>query len=546
MVYIFFTLLLVIPALAGFGKIVESLAGPLLDGISGKALSGVLGISLLWTIAAFFIPLNIYTEIPVLISGLFFFFKERLYNEIYRFSKKDKLLIGSIILIVLYCSSFPPFILDHFGYYVPTIKWLTEHGIIKGIANLDLTLGQTSAWHIFQAGFSGFSDPFLRSNATLLIIYALYIIERRSWIQLCLLPFLLLFSQAPSPDLPVIIFSMIILNEIVSGNKKASLLIGLSVFAFTIKPTLIWLPVLSFLYSVFIIKANPKSFLFGTSLLLLFFFKNIWTFGYPVFPVPAIDLGVPWKPNPETMEISSRYAIQKTYDMQYSYQQIQEFSWYHYIKNWLFLDGIKSFINIFFVLSLAAFIIFALIKKNKIVTLICISLLLKSILVLLFSAQYRFFIDVFFAIFFILGFYCFTERKPFLIFTVLSVLFISLLTFPSIVREYLPSFRLGSIMGKFEKKQLYIPSTYEYHQFDTFTVGNLKFNVSKNYPYNFDTALPAISLGYVFDDIEAGIFPQYADQENIREGFIWKKMSPQEKKQAQKVIHIIEKIHDRD
>jgi hypothetical protein len=44
------------------------------------------------------------------------------------------------------------------------------------------------------------------------------------------------------------------------------------------------------------------------------------------FPVSIIDLGVSWKPNPEVLKISSQYAIQKTYDMQYSYEEIQKFS----------------------------------------------------------------------------------------------------------------------------------------------------------------------------------------------------------------------------
>ncbi|WP_449401402.1 LIC_10190 family membrane protein [Chryseobacterium wanjuense] len=187
------------------------------------------------------------------------FFKDKLYLEFYGLSKKDYSLISIVSLIILFCGSFYPYILDHFGYYVPTIKWLTEFGIIKGISNLDLTLGQMSVWHIFQSGFSNFSDPFLRINSILLIIYTLYIIEKKSWIQLCFVPVLLLFSQSPSPDLPVIIFSLIILNEIVKENKNTSLLFAFSVFVFSIKPTMIWLPILSFLYSIFIIKSNIKN-----------------------------------------------------------------------------------------------------------------------------------------------------------------------------------------------------------------------------------------------------------------------------------------------
>ncbi|WP_318846569.1 LIC_10190 family membrane protein [Chryseobacterium sp. JV558] len=517
----------------------ENISGILFQGISGKILSGILGISLVWTFISFFFPLNIYVEAASILSGLFFFFKNKLYQEFYQFSKKDFGLISVAALIIMLAGSYYPYILDHFGYYIPTLQWLTEYGLVKGISNVDLTLGQMSVWHIFQAGFSNFSDPFLRINAVLLIIYSIYIIERKDWIHLCFLPILLLFSQSPSPDLPVIIFSLIILNELIDGNKNINLLFAFSIFVFTIKPTMIWLPVLVFLSSVFIFKNNFKPLFLGILILVLFFIKNIWTFGFPVFPVAIGDLGVFWKPNPEVLKTSSQFAIMKTYDMQYTYEEIQKFSTADYIKNWLSLDGIKSKINILFVLSLAIFTAFTWIKKRKLITLICISLLIKSILTLAFSAQYRFFIDVFFVVFFVLFREYFNQKKSIIVFSVLSLFFISMLSFPALIQKYIPSFRVGSFMTGFEKEQLYRPSTYEYRQFNTFKIGNFKFNVSRNYPYSFDTPLPAVTPFYIFDDVKAGIFPQLSDKNDLKKGFIWKKMTPEEKKEAQRVINII-------
>ncbi|AZB10070.1 hypothetical protein EG344_15235 [Chryseobacterium sp. G0162] len=543
MILILFSTIFLLPVLSGLGKIMEKFFGILFQGISGKILSGIMGVSLTWTVFSFFIPLNIYVEVTTVLLGLLYFFKERLYLEFYRFPKKDLFLTVFISFIIVFTGSYYPYILDHFGYYVPTIQWLTEYGLIKGISNLDLTLGQMSIWHIFQAGFSNFSDPFLRINSILLVIYTLYILERKSWIQLCFIPILLLFSQSPSPDLPVIIFSLIILNEVISENRNISLLFAFSVFVFAIKPTMIWLPILVFLYNFFIFKSDFKKLLFGVLILLLFFIKNIWTFGYLVFPVSIGDFGFVWKPNPEVLKTSSQYAILKTYDMQYSYEEIQSFSTWEHIKNWCFLKGIKSKINSLFILSLFVFSVFAWMKKKKIITLICISLLIKSILVLAFSAQYRFFIDVFFVIFFVLFHEYSDKRKSIAVFSVFSLLFISLLTFPTLIQQYIPSFQLGHFMAGFKKEQLYQPSFYEYHQFDSFKVGNLKFNVSKNYPYNFETPLPAISESFIFDDAKAGIFPQPIDKNNIAKGFIWKRMTYKEKKEAETVINKIENIH---
>ncbi|MCW3160085.1 LIC_10190 family membrane protein [Chryseobacterium oryctis] len=541
MFLILISTIFIFPTLMGWGKITNSLFGSLCKGISGNIFSGIFIISLIWTILSFFFPLNIYVEVITILIGLFFFFREKLYLPLYNFSKKETVLFGGIILLILFGSSFHPFILDHFGYYIPSLKWLTEYGLVKGISNLDLTLGQMSIWHIFQAGFSNFTDPFLRINAILLIIYSLYIIENKSWIQLCFIPVLLLFSQSPSPDLPVIIFSIIVLSEIVKENKNVHLIFAFSVFVFAIKPTMIWLPILSFLYSIFIVKFNFKNLIPGTIILLLFFIKNIWTFGYPIFPISIGDLGISWKPNPEVLKISSQYAILKTYDMQYSYQEIQQFSGLDYIKNWLFLKGIKSKINILFILSLFLFIVFTYIKKNKIITLICISIIIKSALVLLFSAQYRFFIDVFFVIFFVMFISYFTQKKSLYIFSGLSIFFILFLSFPNLVQKLVPSFRLGNFMTKFEKEQFYKPSVYYYKKFESYKIGNLKFNVSKDYPYNFDTQLPAISTSFIFDDINANIFPQLIDENNIQKGFIWKNLTEKEKKEAQNVINNIKK-----
>jgi len=539
MILILLSTIVIIPTLIGWGRISEYCLTPLFKGISGKIFSGILIISLVWTVLSFFIPLNMYVEIPTILLGLFYFFKDKLYQEFPLFSKKDYIVLSIILPIILFCGSFYPYMIDHFGYYVPSIKWLTEYGMIKGISNLNLVIGQMSIWHIFQAGFSNLSNPFLRINTILLIIYTLYIIEKKSWIHFCFLPFLLLFSQSPSPDLPVIIFSLVILNEIVKKNQDTTILFIFSAFVFAIKPTMIWLPILSFSYAAFIIKSGFKNLIPGILIIVLFCIKNIYTFGYPVFPVSAGDMGISWKPNPDILKISSQIAIRKAYDMQYSYQQIQQFSWFDYVKNWFFLHGMKSKINILFVLSLLIFTVFAFIKNNKIVTLICISILIKSILVILFSAQYRFFIDVFFVIFFVMFVNYFNQTKSLIVFSVFSIIFVGFISIPQLVKKHFQSFYLGNFMKEPTMEQIYKPSIYKNIDYTSYKIGNLNFNVSKKYPLNYNTPLPAISEGYVFEYIKAGIFPQLIDKTNLKSGFIWKKLNSKEKKEAENVINSI-------
>ena len=66
-------------------------------------------------------------------------------------------------------------------------------------------------------------------------------------------------------------------------------------------------------------------------------------------------------------------------------------------------------------------------------------------------------------------------------------------------------------------------------------MGNLKFHVSEGYPLSFDTPLPAISAPFLYEDLEAGIFPQLRGNKP-EEGFIWRPLSEDEKKELHKII----------
>ena len=460
-------LLLLLPALLGLGAILKNIFNSFPAGISMQILAGIFVTTIAWTVLALFIPLNIYVETSTLLVGIAAFFYFKAYLECWNFISKNLCPFLSISLVILFFGSYYPFILDHFGYYVPTIKWLSGIGLVKGISNLDLLLGQNSFWHIFQAGFSNFTDPFLRLNVLILLVYLIYILENKSWIHLLFFPVLFLFTQSPSTDLPVIVFSLIILNEVFSGNKNSGFLFALSIFVFAIKPTMIWLPIFVFLYSLFILKSHLKFIFSGTLIFLLFLFKNIWAFGFPIFPVEFLDLGLSWKPNAGLLQNSSEMAIRKTYDMQYSYDEIRNFSRLDYVKNWLFLNGIKSKIHILFVISLLILFVFSIIKKSKLLWFLFISLLIKSVLVLLFSAQYRFFFEVFFVIFFVLFFQKISKKLSLFIFSPLSIFVIGFLSFPNLVQTHLPSFKLGNFMTGFHKDQFIKPSSFELNKYRT-------------------------------------------------------------------------------
>lgn len=535
MLYIFFSMVVLLPVFAGWGQLFRKIAGELFSGIAGQLFTGIFAVSLVWAITAFFFPLNLKVELITIIIGLMGFFYYKIYTQFWSFLRESPPAFFVILLFTIFFGSYYPFILDHFGYYVPTVKWLSEFGLVKGISNLDPTLGQMSAWHVLQAGFSNFSDPFLRLNSVLLIFYLIYIFEKKSWIHLVFLPVLFLFSQSPSPDLPVIVLSLILLNEILNSNKNAVLLFAFSAFVFFIKPTMIWLPIAVFLYALMVLKSKITFIIPGILILVLMIFKNSWVFGFPIFPVQFPDFGISWKPNSVLLANSAEMALLKTFDMQYSYQEIKEFSFFDFAKNWFFLKGIKGIIHQFFVLSLLALMIFAIRKNSKIVWIIFFSLMIKSVAVLLFSAQYRFFLDVFFAVFFVIFFQWFSKKNFLRVFFVLSFITGIFLTFPKLTKTVFPSFNLGYFMTGFSENQFFKPASFELENYKTYQIGNLKFNLVQQYPFSFDTPLPSISPYFLQKYLEAGIFPQLQGKA-LKEGFIWRKMSEEEKIQLQKII----------
>ena len=65
----------------------------------------------------------------------------------------------------------------------------------------------------------------------------------------------------------------------------------------------------------------------------------------------------------------------------------------------------------------------------------------------------------------------------------------------------------------------------------------MDFNVP-NYDLSFDTPQPSLSPYSVKKYYEAGIFPQKIS-ENIQDGFVWKKLSPEEKEELKKIIGLM-------
>ena len=494
---------------------------------------GMVGMTLLQTVIALVSPLDLVVEIVMATSaliGLLWFF---LVQKRVGFKIKLDFWFYFFLLTIVFAASFSPYLFDHYGYYVPTVSYLKELGFVKGISNLDLLLGQTSFWHIYQAGFSHFADPFLMINSYLLLLFLVYIYERKQYFLLIFFPVFLLFVQQPSPDLPILVMALIVINELLN-KKESSMILYLSVFAFCIKSIVFWLPLFVVLHTFSQKKLTLKSIIpfivFGTLLV----FKNIWLFGFPMFPVSFIDFNLPWKPSQEVLTYSSQMGMMKSYDMKYSYQQVSGFDFSDQVWHW-FTIGFKSVLNIGILISLWIIAAFTLKQKKKFYYLLLICLILKTVLIICFSAQYRFFIDVYVVALFLL-FKNTSKEKSVFIAAFLSIFIAIIFTFPGFVQR----FNIGKQMSGFCWSQFYKPKVIgQMKVIPTYQIGNFHFNASKD-PVD-KVHFPALNLYDLKLYDYYGIFPQYLGKDP-KDGIFQRKLKADEKIQLKKIISKTEKL----
>ncbi|HEY4540360.1 MAG TPA: hypothetical protein VIG94_10170, partial [Faecalibacter sp.] len=173
-----------------------------------EILKGIIVLSTVSLITAFFTSLSLKYEITILSVAILFFILFKGWKEFPYEKIKSKLFI-LLLLLTAFVGSMNAFIFDTFSYYLPTIKILDNYGYINGIVNLDFNLGQTSIWHILQATFNNTIDPAYKLNVPLVILFLIYVFETDRKILLLLLPVFFIFTASPSTDLPIYIITII-------------------------------------------------------------------------------------------------------------------------------------------------------------------------------------------------------------------------------------------------------------------------------------------------------------------------------------------------
>ncbi|MGV9003699.1 LIC_10190 family membrane protein [Flavobacterium sp.] len=525
----------------GWGNLFGELVPKIWNGLSAKLVTGILLISVCSSIAGFFIPLNLYYEIAIICIGTIGVAKNYKTISTDLNTLKDRTFLVFVFIIIA-ISTFAPFINDHFGYYISTIKWLNEYGLVKGISNISLVLGQQSTWHIFQASIDTILDPFMRINATLLLIFVLYAVENKRRELLVLTPLFLLFIHSPSPDLIIYTVSLIITLELLKVNPNYSGLWLVSLFLFIIKPTIFWLPVFIFILSVksdlktlFNLKNISLSFL----ILVPFFIKQLWCFGDILFPLQTNFFNFDWKPNAMLLELSTKNAVLKTYDFQYSFKEITSWNTFDRIYKWLTLSGFKFIIHIFVLLSITVFGLYSFVKKNRTYLILWFCITIKTIIIFQISGQYRFMLDGILILIVLLLISIQFQAKYYNLVAYLGCLLVfSIFMFPFVIKQNISSFYVGQLMGNPELKQVYTPLSYSISDYSKNKITNFEFYTPNNYHLMLDVTIPCLVPTALDEFRYVNDFPVAYDHNNLNKGFYHKTLTL---KQKEKLIILLKK-----
>lgn len=465
-------------------------------------------------------------------------------------------LIIITFLILAQCAS-APFVIDNESYYIQTIKWLNEYGFVKGLANIHLFLGQTSGWHITQSAFNfSFLYPnFNDLSGFCLFLGNLFAIQKlnhyfkndnSNYLIIGLFPlFNILFFQfisAPSPDIPVYVFSIIFFFYFLENFKKITpetfnLLIVLSLFLFYIKNTTVTFFIFPIILLVLHFKSIAKELLKPALLSILLIFllivKNLIISGTVAFPSKLFTS--------LTMDYAIPNSIQNFY-----YEQLKCYGYfitpekYNLMSSWdLFirwitmpkLNGLFNKISILLILIMPFFIL--KFKNEKALWSIYFAMIIQLILLLVTSPQYRFFLNyiLFFSLFCLI---CIVKNKRVInLLIILSLIPVVIVLFFSINLSKFANTKSLMEISNFSSQNIIFPYSNSKNKtvFETLQIGNLKYNSPQNNDFfwgNGNGDLPCVNKAQIeYFEKYFHYIPQMRTN-NLKDGFYSKEVTKNE------------------
>lgn len=445
--------------------------------------------------------------------------KENIKEIVFDFQELSTVSKLSLFFLFLFsllkCSQYP-FIIDNESYYLQTIKWINEYGFVKGLGNLHIYLGQTSPFHVLQAGFN-FNFISERSNdlnGLILNLSSLYFItefEKRNkingeihWIGFILV-FNILFFQfinAPSPDLSIVLFSQILFYHFLDKEnnfENFKIVTLLFLFLIFVKITVVPLGLIVIYLLGFQKNRIRFSLFFGSIIAVVLILKNLIITGYPFYPLSIFPINKDWT-IPEKLlaffvQISENAGYFKT-AVSNNQTMLDK------LISWIQLGGMNRIFNLGILLLFAAAWFVKVIKTEKKYFFLYIVLALHLLILLFTSPQYRFFLPEFVFLFVLLSSSIFSYLKInqkmvhyfFLVVIVAPLFFTEIMTYPNLLKN-----QLHQEKEKNNWSQILMPkenSKFSNIEFEKIKEGNLNYFSPKDELFFYGTAdghLPCVN-----------------------------------------------------
>lgn len=530
------------------------------------SILGLFTTTIIASIWAIFGRINIEFHLFFLVLNLFIFIKYKSEVKLIYFNFNEQLkqltfslkvyLIVITLLIIAQCASIP-YVIDNESYYIQTIKWLNEYGFVKGLVNLHFFLGQVSGWHITQSvfNFSFLYNNFNDLSGFCLLLGNLFAIEKlnnyftnqnKNYLIVGLFPiatiFYFQFISAPSPDIPVYVFTFILFFYFLENFKNVTvetfnLITILVLFSIYIKNTsavFVLIPIFLFVVNYKLLSKNiVKPIAIAFLVLTLFITKNLIICGSPVFPSKFFEITTLDYSIPDQIE-HFYYDELKLYGYFLTSQQYDLMSKWELLIQWLSLPKLNGLFNkaIVLLIIICPFFIYRFFNK-KAVWILYFLMIIQLLILFATSPQYRFFMNfiLYFSIFCLICIFKNKKAITFLLFTSL-VPTIIVLFFPINLNQF-SNYKFMLKISNFSSKNLILPyknSKYD-SAFEPIVNGNLKYNspIENSFFWGSgDGDLPCVNKDQIaYFEKYFYIKPQLRTK-HLKDGFYPKKVKPSE------------------
>ncbi|MCI9844988.1 LIC_10190 family membrane protein [Flavobacterium pectinovorum] len=566
MVLIFISWIYILFTTINLGFVFDKIIGTKNNNFVITSILGLFCVTLLASIWAIFGRINIEFHLFLLaINGTIILkFKNKIIETYKKFVSEFNLLqknlkfflIITTFLIIAQSASIP-FVIDNESYYIQTIKWLNEYGFVKGLVNLHLFYGQTSGWHITQSVFNfsflykNYNDLssfcLLLGNAySILKLNEYYKNKNKNYLIIGLFSlfniFFFQFISAPSPDIPVYVFSFILLFYFLENFKKITpetynLIVVLVLFLLYIKNTTLTFSIfpiiLLILHFQLLSRKLLKPIFLTITVLFLFVIKNMIICGSPIFPSKIFTSMTMNYSIPDSIQ-GFYYDQIKFYGFFVTVEQYNSMSVWDLFLRWLTLPKLNGLFNKIAILLIAIVPFFILKFQNKKALWVLYGvMILQLFLFIITSPQYRFFMNfiLFFSSFCLI---CITQNKRIinilLLFSLIPTIIV--LFFPVDLNKF-SNHKFMMEISNFSVKNIVFPypNTKNNTAFESIQLGNLKYNSPKKNDFfwaNGDGNLPCVDKQQIdYFDKYFQIIPQMRTND-LKDGFYAKKTQKNE------------------